>query len=256
MILDATGADQIRDAFTTAAGSVDETAEETADLARTLVEAAEQYDRQRMAASTIDLLRQAAGSVSTARAGLEGASEKLQAALADFNARDGQVAEAVAEAGNLMQAEGYTAAFTVPSTAPAASGVAAPAAPDVPVMSPGEYVDALQDLQDAYNWLSMNEGNPAWRPSPPSAELTAQLAADDQAEDNGMHADERQTCFTHQSWLADCVSDPSHSNPGTRDKPGSSYNWCTDHRAPVQVCACWPATLDGRPPARREVAAS
>lgn len=259
MILDATGADQIRDAFTTAAGSVDETAEELTDLGHTLVDAAEQYDRQRMAASTVEHLRQAAGSISTARASLDGAGEKLQAALADFNDRDGQVAEAVAEAGNLMQVEGYAAAFTVPGASSAGSGVAVPAAPDVPdvpVMSPGEYVDALQDLQDAYNWMSMNEGNPAWRPSPPSAELTAQLAADDRAEDNGMHADERQTCFTHQSWLADCVSDPSHSNPGTRDKPGSSYNWCTDHRAPVQVCACWPATLDGRPPARSEVAAS
>jgi hypothetical protein len=255
VILDAIGADQIRDAFATAAGSVGETAEETADLCRTLAEASEQYDAQRMAASTVDLLRQAAGSINTARAGLEGAGEKLQAALADFNDHDGQVAEAVAEAGNLMQAEGYTAAFTVPGPAEAGSAVAVATAPE-PVMSPGEYLAAVQDLQDAYNWMSMNAGNPAWRPSPPSAALTAQLAADDQAEDDGMHADERRTCFTHQSWLADCVSDPSHSNPGTRDKPGSSYNWCTDHRAPVQVCACWPATLDGRPPARHEVAAS
>lgn len=253
MILDAIGADQIRDAFTTAAGSVGDSADEIGDLAGALAEAAEAYESQEMAASTVSHLSGAAGSVSAAQAELEVAGESLRAALADFNNHDGQVADVVAEAGNLMQPEGYTAAFTVPGTTAAGTEVTAAAtagpAPDEPVMSPRDYLDAVQDIQDGYRWLSMSEGNPHWRPSPSTPELTAQLAADSKAEDAGMHPDDRLTCYTHQSWLADCVGDPSHSNPGTRDKPGSSFNWCTDHRAPVQVCGCWPATLDGQPPA-------
>lgn len=245
MILDAIGADQIRDAFTTAAGSVGESAEEITDLAGALAEAAEAYESQQMTASTVGHLRDAAGSVSAAQAGLEVAGENLQAALADFNNRDGQVADV---AGNLMQPEGYAAAFT--TTAAGVAGAAPAADPEAgePVMSPAEYLGALADLQDGYRWLSMSEGNPDWRPSQPTPELAAQLAADGKAEDAGMHPDDRLTCYTHQSWLTDCVSDPSHSNPGTRDKPGSSFNWCTEHRAPVQVCGCWPATLDGQPP--------
>jgi hypothetical protein len=253
VIIDATGGDQIRDAFTTAADSVQDSAGEVADLAGTLTEAAEQYAGQNLAASTVGHRHDAAGSVGAAQHSLETAGEQLQAALDDFNNRDGRVADAVTEAGNLMQADGYAAAFTMPGTAAAENAAEAAGPADEPVMSPGEYLDALADLQDGVRWMSMNEGNPDWRPSEPTPELAAQLAADSKAEDAGMDADNRLTCYTHQSWLADCISDPSHSNPGTRDKPGSSFNWCTAHRTPVQVCACWPATVDGQPPAAGDV---
>ncbi|MFI6117462.1 hypothetical protein [Kitasatospora sp. NPDC051164] len=43
--------------------------------------------------------------------------------------------------------------------------------------------------------------------------LAAALAADDAAEDAGMHADDRTTCHTHKCWAADCADDPMHTNP-------------------------------------------
>lgn len=43
--------------------------------------------------------------------------------------------------------------------------------------------------------------------------LAAALAADDAAEDAGMHADDRTTCYTHQSWAKDCSEHPMHKDP-------------------------------------------
>ncbi|MFD3416754.1 hypothetical protein [Streptomyces decoyicus] len=37
-----------------------------------------------------------------------------------------------------------------------------------------------------------------------SKKLAAALKRDDQLEDAGMHADDRVTCYTHQSWAEDC----------------------------------------------------
>jgi hypothetical protein len=245
MILDASGAEQIRDAFTTAVDTTGEHAGEVTDLADALAEAADWYEGLGMTASTVARLRDAAASTAAAQASLGTAGEHLQAALGDFNARDGQVAEAVAEAGNLMRPEGYAETFTLPGAATAGAGTQTQPSPEI---TPGEALQALRDLEDGARWLSLSEGDPAWRPSERTPELLAQLAADDKAENGGMHGDDRTTCHTHQSWFADCVGDPSHSNPGTRDNPGSAYNWCPEHRSPVQVCRCWPATVDGRPP--------
>ncbi|TBO57035.1 hypothetical protein EYS09_24830 [Streptomyces kasugaensis] len=41
--------------------------------------------------------------------------------------------------------------------------------------------------------------------------LAAALARDDRLEDAGMHADDRQTCWTHQSWAEDC--EDRHARP-------------------------------------------
>ncbi|MFI9331973.1 hypothetical protein ACIGZJ_31080 [Kitasatospora sp. NPDC052868] len=41
-----------------------------------------------------------------------------------------------------------------------------------------------------------------------SKKLTAALVRDDRREDAGMHADDRSTCHTHQSWAPDCA--PRH----------------------------------------------
>ncbi|MFF8784807.1 hypothetical protein [Streptomyces sp. NPDC015125] len=37
--------------------------------------------------------------------------------------------------------------------------------------------------------------------------LAAAIERDNQREDAGMHADDRDTCWTHQSWAADCEDD-------------------------------------------------
>jgi hypothetical protein len=258
MMLDATGAEQIRDAFATAADTAGEHTDDVAGLAWVLAEGAETYAGLGMAASTVDHLRDAAASTTAAQASLGEAGERLQAALGDFNARDGRVAEAVADAGNLMLAEGYAQTFTLPDAVAAVPGGPAvdPDRPDKdgkqePETSPADYLLALEDIRNGMAWMSNNEGNPYWRPSTLTPELSAQLtdddAADQAAEAQGLPSPDRPTCYTHQSWLADCIGDPSHSSPGLADKSVPSYNWCADHRLPVQVCQCWPATVDGTP---------
>lgn len=42
-------------------------------------------------------------------------------------------------------------------------------------------------------------------------ELAAALRRDDAREDAGMHADERETCHTHQCWAAEC--EDRHQRP-------------------------------------------
>ncbi|MFC9240897.1 hypothetical protein ACFTZK_31230 [Streptomyces decoyicus] len=37
-----------------------------------------------------------------------------------------------------------------------------------------------------------------------SKKLAAALKRDDEREDAGMHADDRVTCYSHQSWAEDC----------------------------------------------------
>lgn len=44
-----------------------------------------------------------------------------------------------------------------------------------------------------------------------SKKLDAAIERDNQREDAGMHADDRQTCYTHQSWAADC--EDTHLRP-------------------------------------------
>ncbi|MEU8258526.1 hypothetical protein AB0C06_30145 [Micromonospora inaquosa] len=97
--LEATGPDEIRAAFTQAAEAAGERAEEVAGVAGVLTDAADRYEGLDMSASTVGHLRDAAEAFAAAQGSLNTAQEELQAALADFNAKDGQVAEAVAEAG-------------------------------------------------------------------------------------------------------------------------------------------------------------
>ncbi|KXK59803.1 hypothetical protein AWW66_22275 [Micromonospora rosaria] len=99
MNLEATGPEEIRAAFTTAAEAAGERSEEVGGVAGVLTEAADRYEGLDMAASTVGHLRDAAEQFAAAQAALTSAQEELQAALADFNAKDGQVAEAVADAG-------------------------------------------------------------------------------------------------------------------------------------------------------------
>jgi hypothetical protein len=43
------------------------------------------------------------------------------------------------------------------------------------------------------------------RPADNDSDLEAALARDDLMEDQGMHPDDRGTCWTHQSWAEDCA---------------------------------------------------
>ncbi|MFI5837728.1 hypothetical protein ACIA5A_29025 [Micromonospora sp. NPDC051300] len=97
--LEATGPEEIRAAFTTAAEAAGEQAEQLGGIAGVLTEAADRYEGLDMAASTVGHLRDAAEQFASAHGALNSAQEELQAALSDFNAKDGQVAEAVADAG-------------------------------------------------------------------------------------------------------------------------------------------------------------
>lgn len=104
----ARGPEEIRAAFTTAIDTAGGHAEDLTGIAGVLDEAAERYEALKMTASTLERLRAGAAAVDAAAAALGTAGEQLQAALADFNHRDGLVADVVAEVGNLMQPGGYT----------------------------------------------------------------------------------------------------------------------------------------------------
>jgi uncharacterized protein YukE len=97
--LEATGPEEIRAAFTQATQEAGETAETLGGIAGVLTEAADRYESLEMAASTIGHLRDAAEQFSAAHAALNSAQEELQAALADFNSKDGLVADTVTETG-------------------------------------------------------------------------------------------------------------------------------------------------------------
>ncbi|WP_431913314.1 hypothetical protein [Micromonospora carbonacea] len=97
--LEATGPEEIRAAFTQAAETAGENAETIGGIAGVLTEAADRYEGLDMAASTVGHLRDAAEQFAAAQAALNTAEEELQAALADFTAKDGAVAETVAETG-------------------------------------------------------------------------------------------------------------------------------------------------------------
>lgn len=103
--LEATGPQEIRAAFAQAAEHAGSTAEDLGGLAAVLGEAADRYEGIAMSETTVERLRDAAQAVSSAKADLDRAQESLQAALADFNAKDGQVADAAADAGNLAAGE-------------------------------------------------------------------------------------------------------------------------------------------------------
>jgi len=103
--LDANGPEEIRAAFTQASADAGEKAEELGALAGVISEAADRFEGLEMAASTVEHMRDASEAIAAAKASLDNAQEHLDAALADFNAKDGQVADAAADAGNLASRE-------------------------------------------------------------------------------------------------------------------------------------------------------
>lgn len=162
-VLDATGPEQIRAAFTTAIDTASGHAGDLTGIAGVLREAAERYEALQMTATTLALLRRGAAAVGAAAAALDTAEEQLQSALGDFNTRDGQVADTVAAAGNLMQAEGYTTGVTLTGAgrqyaqpigqeAPMTTEPAAPAAPrgsynpDQPRAADGKWIKVGDEL--------------------------------------------------------------------------------------------------------------
>ena len=140
-VLDAAGPEQIRTAFSTAIDTTTGHAGDLTGIAGTLADAADHYEALAMTTSTLEHLRDGAAAVTAAAAALSTAEEQLQAALADFDAHDGRVGDAVTEAGNLMQPEGYTTTFRPtgdqeqpmtqsPAAAPPTQDDTVPAAPD------------------------------------------------------------------------------------------------------------------------------
>lgn len=103
--LDATGPEEIRAAFATGVEVAGEKAEEMAGLAGVLVEAADRFENLQMAASTVEHMREAAEALQAAKALLDNAQESLTNALADFNSKDGQVADTVADAGGNLASQ-------------------------------------------------------------------------------------------------------------------------------------------------------
>ncbi len=115
-VLDAAGPEQIRAAFATAITTTDQHLTELAGIAGVLDQAADRYENLHMNQSTLGLLRGGADALTAAATALGTAGERLQAALGDFNDRDGHVADAVTATGNLMRAEGYHQTFAAPET--------------------------------------------------------------------------------------------------------------------------------------------
>ncbi|GIF08865.1 hypothetical protein Asi03nite_64030 [Actinoplanes siamensis] len=100
--VEAAGPDLIRAGLHDAIATTTEQAGHITALAGPLAEASDFYAGLQMATSTIDCLREASTALTIAQQCLDTAAEHLHAALNDFNARDGRVADAVAETGNLM----------------------------------------------------------------------------------------------------------------------------------------------------------
>lgn len=103
--LEATGPEEIRNAFAAAIEAAHQKAEEIDGVAAVLTEAADRYESLSMAGSTVEQIREAADQFAAAQAALADAAEHLEGALADFNARDGVVGDAVTDVGNLADAE-------------------------------------------------------------------------------------------------------------------------------------------------------
>jgi protein-disulfide isomerase-like protein with CxxC motif len=125
VLADATGPEQIRAGFTDAATATGEHAAQLSGLATGLAEAADWYTTLNMAGTTVEQLRQATGCLSAARRDLSTTGEHLQAALDDFNARDGRVGDAVTATGNLMDPGEAIPLGTGSSTGPLAASTQA-----------------------------------------------------------------------------------------------------------------------------------
>jgi hypothetical protein len=102
VIGDEVGPEQIRAGFAAALTAVEDRAGQLAALSGPLAEAIAWYAYQRMADTTVEQLREAAGCLVAAQRQLGTTSEHLSAALTDFDNRDGRVADAVTATGNLM----------------------------------------------------------------------------------------------------------------------------------------------------------
>ncbi|MFF0182622.1 hypothetical protein ACFYPF_26385 [Micromonospora sp. NPDC005223] len=135
MMLDAHGPEQTRAAFAAAFAAAGERVDKVGGIAGVLDEAADRYESLDMQPSTVEHLRDAGRACGTAQAAVATAAEHLRTALADFNARDGQVADAVADAGGSLAgqevlvgddaggpAPDHVEEKTVTATPPAGSG--------------------------------------------------------------------------------------------------------------------------------------
>nr|WP_233223163.1 hypothetical protein [Amycolatopsis sp. BJA-103] len=70
--------------------------------------------------------------------------------------------------------------------------------------------------------------------------LAAILAAEDVAEEHGLSAHVRTTCYVHRSWVHRCVSDPMHVLVVT------GHRWCRrcDRTIDVEVDETFPGSVE------------
>lgn len=72
--------------------------------------------------------------------------------------------------------------------------------------------------------------------------LAAILAAEDIAEEHGMSPHVRSTCYVHQCWIHECISDPLHVLIVT------GHRWCRlcDHVVEVEIDEAYPDSVELR----------
>jgi hypothetical protein len=184
--LEATGPDEIRAAFVTAIDTAGERSEEVAGIAGVLTEAADRYESLEMAASTVEHLRDAAEQFAAAKATLDFAQEELQAALADFNSKDGVVSEAVDDAGNLASKDVLVDAGTAGADRQAVVKEA------YAMVHSGEKTDGVDLGKDTLDGMQSTQEEAAARPPLPDPLHIAeriQLAPGEQVIGSGSVAD-------------------------------------------------------------------
>lgn len=163
MILDAAGPEQIRTGLHDAAATVGERAGDVNGLALGLGEAAAWYESLQMAPTTVEHLRDAVADLDRAANHLRTSDERLQAALTDFDNRDGRVADAVAATGNLMDpGESTNPISTNGSTADSpAQKEAAPVASNTDETSPAKPSGRPPQQPDAAGalWIDPADGS-------------------------------------------------------------------------------------------------
>ncbi|MFI5837741.1 hypothetical protein ACIA5A_29090 [Micromonospora sp. NPDC051300] len=121
-MIDASGPEEIRAAFTAAIATAGDRVDEIGGVADVLDDAADRYESLQMQASTVAHLREAGRACGIAQVAVATAAEHLRTALGDFDNHDGQVADTVADVGTLASKEILMGEDSTP-TMPASTSV-------------------------------------------------------------------------------------------------------------------------------------
>ena len=237
MIGDEAGPEQIRAGFAAALTAVEDRAGQLASLSGPLAEAISWYAYLRMAATTVEQLREAAGCLVTAQRHLGTTSEHLSAALADFDNRDGRVADAVTATGNLMNpGDAVTlspaAGRTEQETPMTSEQTPAPPATSGATRTP--MTAAEEAVLQAWSQIRVIDTSPETmrlraeaeeirrrhRPAPENNPYTGTIKVDDL----GLDPEETLTeAAQHLRWTADMFDDNIRTGQGTQDADAALF---------------------------------